>query len=856
MDGRKLPLRILYTVNSAPQYILARSAVAVPIELIPPTTNATASSSHSTAAPPARYACTSLKTCLDTICRTSPELIQDRSRDYSVYLLDPLEADCAPTQPNSSQSSETSSADPTVAVGLGLMSWALAADESETVPVTGTLKASNAGKEMLELVFSLRSTLPMEKSSLSDTVRSWSLPSLPLPNCANSSSEGKRPTKYLTSRSAAKTRAAPPTKSDAFLSQDIYIGPVRQPLGRRPRSNTTVETSNKPHGTGVGADGDVTPSEPTTESSDKEKILDFLAALGAFSNNDEERNKALQGVLALMHGTEGAASPELINAMALLSTMGQSVPPSASTFSRSQSQPEGVALFNLHARRKSLSAEEIVPLNKENVNPTLFQRRVEPSKEGSNPLGPAWTDPSLSGQVLLPLSGSNQSVLRKRTWNELSEGLEQTDERAQRQRGQYYRQPEQFRPSQASLNNPISSPGPLASNARAAMAAPPRPVTSASSPLRALRRKPTPAWAITNTAMQPRLSEHALQRVQQKQQQKDQEEEEKKDAKRRTRRTRQSKTRLKDGKGPDRVVSGPSTPLRSATNVAPLPAPVAATSGFSLLVGQRTPQNVAVLHRNSPPKNAPCTPPRKRASTIATSGGPNSLFTPASWDTSGVLALQRTPVSPSCRKDPLDASPTPANAGADDLLDQELDSAFEELSSCPVASEDQGGTDEYDSDESDEEVLVPPKQHWEGLPPSSPPPPSSPYLLPAIPTEEDVDDGGFALLEADVASEPEPSASPEKSNGTYTVTELDNLLSMDMFSSDDPTANLFEQYMTGLDSDDSQTIKDWTLGTTQFDFTEFLNACQPILEAGQSGEGVDAAKVAGDVYSLFNGCAV
>jgi hypothetical protein len=36
------------------------------------------------------------------------------------------------------------------------MSWALMTDETDAIPVTGTLKVSGAGKEMLEIIFSLR----------------------------------------------------------------------------------------------------------------------------------------------------------------------------------------------------------------------------------------------------------------------------------------------------------------------------------------------------------------------------------------------------------------------------------------------------------------------------------------------------------------------------------------------------------------------------------------------------------------------------------------------------------------------------------------------------------------------------
>ena len=160
MDSAKRPLRILYSLNGSPQYILARSTGPVPIEFIPSSAGAAASSSRSIVPPNPGYASASLKTCLNTICRSSPELIQDRTRDFSVYLLDPLETDCAPAQVKishtPSQSSISEAPEARVAVGLGLMSWGLMADESDAMSVTGTLKVSGTGQEMLELIFSLR----------------------------------------------------------------------------------------------------------------------------------------------------------------------------------------------------------------------------------------------------------------------------------------------------------------------------------------------------------------------------------------------------------------------------------------------------------------------------------------------------------------------------------------------------------------------------------------------------------------------------------------------------------------------------------------------------------------------------
>ncbi len=144
-------LRILYTINAG-HYILARSLTSVEITLI----------SNADGAP--RYGSLSLKRCLTTVCQSSPEIFQDLSqngtRDFSVYLLDPLEADTAPEQLNISDNGDGARAAASqgrgVAVGMGLMSWGLESEESEEAAVNGTLTKLPNGSPALEIVLALR----------------------------------------------------------------------------------------------------------------------------------------------------------------------------------------------------------------------------------------------------------------------------------------------------------------------------------------------------------------------------------------------------------------------------------------------------------------------------------------------------------------------------------------------------------------------------------------------------------------------------------------------------------------------------------------------------------------------------
>jgi hypothetical protein len=163
---KKTSLRVLYTINSSPQYILARSHTRVPVSLIPSNDNQNdnAPSDKSQASNPL-YANVLLKTCLDTICRSSPELTHDSTRDFSLYVLDPLESNSAPAPVHiNNANGESSSKCNTrvvdqprgVAVGLGLMSWALTADDSDAMTVVGTLVKQSNGQEALEVIFALR----------------------------------------------------------------------------------------------------------------------------------------------------------------------------------------------------------------------------------------------------------------------------------------------------------------------------------------------------------------------------------------------------------------------------------------------------------------------------------------------------------------------------------------------------------------------------------------------------------------------------------------------------------------------------------------------------------------------------
>ncbi|KAG1742456.1 hypothetical protein EDB19DRAFT_1701155 [Suillus lakei] len=147
MSMRQLPLRVLYTVNSSPQYILARSPSSVQVTLCP-----------SPSAANAQYGLAPLKACLNAICNSSPELLLDNSRDFSIYVLDPLESQTMPAPVDFSQSNAASASVQQAAQPRGV-AWALTADESDSVTVTGTITTLGTGLDALEVVFALREVI-------------------------------------------------------------------------------------------------------------------------------------------------------------------------------------------------------------------------------------------------------------------------------------------------------------------------------------------------------------------------------------------------------------------------------------------------------------------------------------------------------------------------------------------------------------------------------------------------------------------------------------------------------------------------------------------------------------------------
>ncbi|PPQ62925.1 hypothetical protein CVT24_006165 [Panaeolus cyanescens] len=290
MVERKSFLRVLYTINSSPQYILARSHGTVTITTIQPLHEHHQSPSSSLQP---LYATVSLKSCLETICRSSPELTQDTTRDFSLYVLDPLESNSAPapvhiangTADSLARNGAAAQEQPRgVAVGLGLMSWAMS--EQEPVSVVGTLVKQNTGVEALEVIFALRETVAMRKpvdiepgGRHAPSVKQEDTATTSIPNklaasqlLVNSMTSQSSFADYSSSSRVSlhrpKTKSKPPrsgrpsstpvTESDKLMNADTYIGPLKKK--GRPRAT-------------IGANKASTATSSAPSSSSRQEII-------------------------------------------------------------------------------------------------------------------------------------------------------------------------------------------------------------------------------------------------------------------------------------------------------------------------------------------------------------------------------------------------------------------------------------------------------------------------------------------------------------------------------------------------------------------------------------------------------
>ncbi|KAJ3569592.1 hypothetical protein NP233_g4943 [Leucocoprinus birnbaumii] len=402
-ESRRLLLRVLYTINSS-SYILARSPVPVSVTLI--------NEDEPEIQP---YGIVSFKTCLEAICRSSPEVMQDRTKDFSVYVLDPLESNVPPAPLDISNATGSRSTDAAgvaaaerssgVAVGMGLMSWALSQEEKEPITVVGTLGKTGTGQDAIEVIVALRELFTQHPGASN---------LLPAPANALPSEETLATIASIQNRTKPKTKpkkpprvsSTPVTESDKLLSADTYIGPVRKK--GRPKGQTNSESKIKPEATAAVPSQDTSsaapnpasdphPGGPTTATVQPTPYIDLtaaptqdlssppvngldlsvLAALFSSSQNEAVQNTVLLHALSLIDNSntqqdeaQPAVNPALVDALRQILTNLYNQTPSGNPPAPSVS-PTVPAPTNVPP--SSGSGNETVPLDKENVNPIVRQ---------------------------------------------------------------------------------------------------------------------------------------------------------------------------------------------------------------------------------------------------------------------------------------------------------------------------------------------------------------------------------------------------------------------------------------------------------------------------------------------------
>ncbi|OAX41202.1 hypothetical protein K503DRAFT_767884 [Rhizopogon vinicolor AM-OR11-026] len=898
MTIRQLPLRVLYTVNSSPQYILARSPSSVQVTLCP-----SPSVAH------AQYALAPLKACLNAICNSSPELLLDNSRDFSIYILDPLESQTMPAPVDFSQSNVAPvSTLPVVqprgvAVALGLMSWALTADESDSVPVTGTITALGTGLDALELVFALRETKHVQKSYLSDALKSWGQPS-----------KAAQPTNIPPPRSThsevpplSQEPGRPLTKSADF--PEVYIGPPKRARGR-------PEAANKKPKQSKARKPPVRPGAPpficaplvrsqyqqqNPQAAPVSTPSPLITLLSALSGGRD--NTALLAALSTVDSAPSGSepSPMLLNALKDL----------LATHSHTQGPTHA-----LQPVSRNNQDDEIVILEKEHVDPSAFRRRMEKddsSKSATTTADESETTPQRQRRVRIPSGGKENTrsspLNRKRRLSDFMAEQENNEARRKRthSRSEPRRTSDTFEVPQSAipldylrtarsdcgLSLPVSTssssllsrtksspPRPMfrsASESQASFAMPPPDVRV---PVKAVKHFVMPEWARTSTVTQPRLSKETEERLALAEHEKKQ-----KRATRRTQKTgcqQQGVGARTEPSSDERKFSGSLVHEKEKTMPRPQSALSLSLPVFASDVSISSPPSSPVSEK--PP--VPSTPPRRTSVLRATPrsvapDGASPLFSPTPkslWrSTEKTPLFSPYPPTPSRKgKAPLfspvhlrtlstkisplqlrlkprsslewtsKSAEQPVDREEEDLLGQELDEALQGLE-VPVVKQH---TD--DSETGDESTMAP----LSPLPPSSPLPPTSPLLLPSTDDAMDEFFDSDAFFSDSDAVLGDGSELPPSMISDWLSSDDDGGADVGGFPSVDvsPGVDLEGAFASNVFAD--------------MDFAEFWESLKPLLQTNREGEtivttepgdsvvvvDVDHGKLAQEVQVLFGGC--
>ena len=702
---------------------------------------------------------------------------------------------------------------------------------------------------LIEILFQ---AFPIEKAALPDALRSWGLPPPPSkrsqvhasrPHHGSSSKSGRSnsdrkhpPGHKQTTQDAStayfKQRQTPSatshtTHSERILnSSTVYIGPPRRKTGRS--GGKSSDGGGAENSTDIAKE--MSSSHPETVNAEH-SLINVLSNL-----SPSAQNAALISALSAIDGqNQGTPNPALVDALRQLLATANPKPPLPAPTS-------AITSTGVCRQERSSADDDIVILDKENVNPTAFKRRTDvkpiadvPSANRPAPLGNKQNSSS-------PISATATIPLRKRR---LSDFMDERDRqhavrnkvqgRADTATTQRYARPDSISTHLASSSSStlrsasIPRFGPSNENSAPCVGI----AYPATSPVRPPKRHGVPEWARTTTATQPRFSKETVENLKEKAA-------EPKGKKKERKRGNGSSSVSVRRRASD-VGEGTSKEKTRAAMSLKLPEPVTASSSHYLPIFA---SDLSLPPSSPPPPSPNLTLPQtpqwqKDPQSVADYTESNegySLFTPTpkSWTTNASQRLSALLSSRSPLSSPRFVRSPGENRGDD--TSGEPDTGTEELefppSSLPIASSDA----EMDPSEDDRDAEF---QHWAGLPPSSPPPPS-PTLIPQEIEKNDENINDSNTTGTDLLG--------------MTFDDLGCLFS----GEGGQLSDVFAQFS---DSNQQDGILQNQEATVDFDFTEFWQSVKPLVGEPE-GEGgspdfmgeIDHSKLAADVQALFSGC--
>ncbi|KIK68983.1 hypothetical protein GYMLUDRAFT_53493 [Collybiopsis luxurians FD-317 M1] len=500
-------VRVLHSVSPSQSYVLSRSPTPITIYPVPPKSQPQNTQNSSSSLPPPRFARVSLKACIDIICENSSELFNDNTRDYSVYTLDPLETFALTSTPGANSRQ--------VSLACGRISSIRALNDPTTV--VGTMTEDRFGQEFLEVVFVLTVTcapLKVPDPAAADRINAA------LARRMGEQGRGKRKRERDPLQRAKSKNTY---EADRLLTQ--YGGGKLKAAEREYEHGVTSAALSNPSPE-INAILTLLKDDPNVNQAALLRVLSHIDSV-------TKEQPGLSVAEALRYLAPKASAPQSSTTASM--GPGPQTPPQTPAASNEPQSPD----------------DAIVVLDKENVNPSAFRRRVE--RVESSKVGledPSKADATAAATSNPLLSTSQPPVItantaRKRTISEAlgEDSQASSSSSSSHPLGQYiglYRFPGQPlssppRPSHTNAYMNLISPSGLSKDRPIVIPDSPSPakpkpsrqtqeLERPGSPNLARRGGPSarlhpyilpslPTWARTSTATQPRLSEEAQQAI-------------------------------------------------------------------------------------------------------------------------------------------------------------------------------------------------------------------------------------------------------------------------------------------------------------------------------------------------------